>query len=178
MSTVKIIFAGPVGAGKTTAIAAISDITPFTTEEFATDEVRDIKSKTTVAMDYGMMKLDSGERIHLYGTPGQERFNFMWEILADGAIGLVLLLRNSNDDPLADLKTYLDNFKDLIKKTGVAIGVTHIEENRKISLDDYVKVLHERNIIAPVFEIDGRNKNDIITLTQALLFTLDPGLTH
>lgn len=178
MSTVKIIFAGPVGAGKTTAIGAISDITPFATEEYATDEVRDIKDKTTVAMDYGMMKLSSGERIHLYGTPGQERFNFMWEILADGAIGLILLLRNNNPSPLEDLTSYLDGFSDLIKKTGIAIGITHMEENRETSIDDYVNILSSRNITAPVFEIDARNKNDIILLTQALLFTLDPGLTH
>ena len=68
----KIIFAGPVGAGKTTSIASISDIEPLETEENATDEVRHLKEKTTVAMDYGLITLASGEHIHLYGVPGQD----------------------------------------------------------------------------------------------------------
>jgi len=73
MSQYKIIFTGPVGAGKTTAIASISDVEPFSTDKLSTDMTAKRKAKTTVAMDYGYMKLDSGETIHLYGTPGQER---------------------------------------------------------------------------------------------------------
>jgi len=85
----KIIFAGPVGVGKTSAITAVSDIPPAATEAMATDETMAIKSNTTVAMDYGILNLDNGEKVHLYGTPGQERFSFMWDILTQGGIGLV-----------------------------------------------------------------------------------------
>ena len=84
----KIIFTGPVGAGKTTAISSISDVEPFCTEQTATDETKSRKDLTTVAMDYGMLKLNCGELIHLYGTPGQSRFDFMWDILLQGGIGL------------------------------------------------------------------------------------------
>ena len=87
MNDHKIIFTGPVGAGKTTAISALSDTEIVCTNEAATDMTQDRKKETTVAMDYGIMKLAGGERIHLYGTPGQERFNFMWEILVEGGIG-------------------------------------------------------------------------------------------
>ena len=76
MSQYKIIFTGPVGAGKTTAIAALSDIAPVSTAAKATDMTRDRKEKTTVAMDYGAMRLEDGGTVHLYGTPGQERFDF------------------------------------------------------------------------------------------------------
>ena len=99
MSNYKIIFTGPVGAGKSTAIAALSDVPPVTTDEQASDMTKDLKPTTTVAMDYGVMKLDGDERIHLYGTPGQERFNFMWDILSEGGLGLVMLLDNTRTDP-------------------------------------------------------------------------------
>lgn len=176
MESFKIVFAGPVGAGKTTAIAAISDIEPFQTEEFATDHVRDIKENTTVAMDYGMMKLENDERIHLYGTPGQERFDFMWEILTEGGIGLVLLMNNKNAEPLHELEKYLDSFGDYIKSTGVTIGVTRMEVQSTPSIDDYQKVLKQRNICAPVIEVDPRDQNDVILLIESLLYSIDPGL--
>ncbi|MEE9356953.1 MAG: ATP/GTP-binding protein [Sedimenticolaceae bacterium] len=79
MSNYKIIFTGPVGARKTTAINAVSDTPVIMTDEVASDMTRTRKKSTTVAMDYGVMNLGSGERVHLYGTPGQERFNFMWD---------------------------------------------------------------------------------------------------
>ena len=77
MSNFKIVFSGPVGAGKTTAITSLSDIPPVTTDESASDMTQKRKANTTVAMDYGLMKLDGGERLHLYGTPGQERFELL-----------------------------------------------------------------------------------------------------
>ena len=82
----KIIFSGTVGAGKSTAIAALSDIPPVATEAVATDETSQLKKTTTVAMDYGVLNLPDGEKVMLYGTPGQERFSFMWDILSEGGI--------------------------------------------------------------------------------------------
>jgi signal recognition particle receptor subunit beta len=178
MNAYKIVFSGPVGTGKTTAIAAISDIEPFQTEEFATDEVKDIKQNTTVAMDYGMMKLDNDDRIHLYGTPGQERFDFMWEILTEGGIGLVLLLNNQDENPLKECEKYLDAFADYIKSTGVTIGVTRMEVKSTPTIDDYHELLKKRNICAPVLEVDPRDANDVILLMQSLLYSIDPGLSQ
>jgi signal recognition particle receptor subunit beta len=176
MSVYKIIFAGPVGAGKTTSIAAISDIEPFTTEEYATDEVSSIKDKTTVAMDYGLMQLENGEHIHLYGVPGQVRFDFMWEIIVEGGIGLILLLNNENEKPLQEMEFYLDSFQRFIDSTALAVGVTRMQPGKGPGLDDYAAVLAQRGMKAPVFEVDGRKPEDVITLVQSLLYTLDPGL--
>ena len=75
-------------------------------------------------MDYGEITLDDGQKLRLYGTPGQERFRFMWDIITAGGLGLVLLLDGSRPDPLADMTTYLDNFADFIESTAVVIGVT------------------------------------------------------
>lgn len=174
----KIVFAGPVGAGKTTSIASISDIEPFTTEEAATDEVRHLKDKTTVAMDYGLMELGNGEHLHLYGVPGQVRFDFMWEIIVEGGIGLILLLNNESEKPLEEMDFYLDSFKDYIERTALAVGVTRMQPGRGPDIDDYVERLAKRGMKAPVFEVDGRRPEDVITLVQSLLYTLDPGIRH
>jgi small GTP-binding protein len=174
MSAHKIIFTGPVGAGKTTSIAAISDVEPFVTEQIATDETKDRKEQTTVAMDYGMLKLDNNERIHLYGTPGQERFNFMWDILTDGGIGLILLIDNKRPNPLDDLSFFLQSFKDFIKDTAVVVGVTRMDVTSKPSLEDYRRVMRELNMNIPIFEVDARERKDVVYLVQTLLYCLDP----
>lgn len=112
----KIIFTGPVGVGKTTAISALSDEPPVQTDASASDMTLVRKGYTTVAMDYGVIHLDEEVKVHLYGTPGQERFNFMWEILSQGSMGLVLLLDNTRTNPLKDLQFFLEAFRELLKK--------------------------------------------------------------
>jgi signal recognition particle receptor subunit beta len=176
MSQYKIIFTGPVGAGKTTAIASISDLPPVRTDAAASDMTKSRKSATTVAMDYGIMKLEGGEKLHLYGTPGQERFDFMWDILKTGGIGLILLLDNTRADPFQDMRFFLDAFKDFIEATQVAIGVTQMDLSSTPTIDDYHVQLQGLGINPPVFAVDARIKSDVSTLTQALLYSLDPGL--
>lgn len=172
----KIIFTGPVGAGKTTAIGSISDIPVVSTEARASDEVAQRKANTTVAMDYGVLNLGEGAKIHLYGTPGQERFSFMWDILTIGGIGLVLLLDNARDDPLADMRFYLNAFKDFIARNQVVIGVTRMDSAPRPGLYSFHTALAEMNLNVPVFEVDARERGDIKALLLALLAMLDPGV--
>jgi signal recognition particle receptor subunit beta len=176
MNDFKIIFSGPVGAGKTTAINAISDIETVSTDELASDMTQAQIPGTTVAMDYGMLKLGEGERIHLYGTPEQERFNFMWDILTQGGIGLILLLNNSRPDPFGDMQFFLDTFKGFINGTKLVIGVTQMDLNARPTIDDYHLQLENSGHKIPVFEVDARQKRDVTLLVEALLYTIDPGL--
>ncbi len=176
MNTYKIIFSGPIGSGKSTAIASISDDTSVKTDVIATDETKQRKKLTTVAMDYGMLKLDSGDRIHLYGTPGQERFNFMWEILTEGGIGLILLVDNKRPDPMGDIEFFLDAFKDFIKKTAVVIGITRVDLCPTPTIKDHQRWLEEKKLNIPIFETDGRVGKDIIQLVRALLCRQDPAV--
>ncbi len=176
MSHHKIIFTGPVGAGKTTAIAAISDVPPVCTNETASDMTRHRKEATTVAMDYGVMHLDGKERIHLYGTPGQERFDFMWEILTKGGLGLVLLLDNTRPDPFQDLRFFLNAFKGFLQDTKVVVGVTQMDRSAQPTIDEYHEQIREVDPKIPVFEVDARERRDVSILLEALLFSLDPGL--
>lgn len=171
----KIIFTGPVGAGKTTAIGSISDIPVVNTESKASDEVAKQKATTTVAMDYGIMKLGEGLKVHLYGTPGQERFRFMWDILTIGGLGIVILIDNDREDPLADLDFYVRAFETFIKKNALVVGVTRMDTKPRPGLYSYHTRLSELGIQAPVFEVDARERTDVSIMLQALLAMLDPG---
>lgn len=177
MSDYKIIFTGPVGAGKTTAISVLSDIPPVITDEDASDMTADRKQRTTVAMDYGLMQVGEAERVHLYGTPGQERFSFMWEILTQGGLGLVLLIDNSRKEPFRDLRFFLAAFKNFIDSTAVTIGITRMDQKAYPALDDYHQEVSSLGWPAlPVLEVDAREKEDMSLLVQSLLYSLDPTL--
>ena len=173
----KIIFSGPVGAGKTTAITSLSDIPPVRTDEMSSDMTTMCKRETTVALDYGVMKLDSGERIHLYGTPGQERFDFMWDILTEGGIGLILLVNNARPDPLKDLHFFLKSFHQFISANMVAIGITHTDISASPTMNDYHQKLATTHPRIPIFEVDAREREELTLLMEAFFCSMDPGLT-
>jgi signal recognition particle receptor subunit beta len=175
MTAYKIIFTGPVGAGKTTAVGTLSDITPVKTDCISTDMTRDRKAETTVAMDYGRVDLSDGVAVHLYGTPGQERFDFMWEILVGGGIGLVLLIDNTRDDPFVDLRFFINAFGKFIAETGLVIGITMTDLSATPGIEDYHRELDSLGLKSvPVFEVDTRKRKDVSLLVEALLCSLDP----
>ncbi|TXI48679.1 MAG: GTP-binding protein [Lysobacter sp.] len=174
----KIIFAGPVGAGKTTAIGAISDIPVVSTEGAATDEVALRKARTTVAMDYGVLQLADGGKVHLYGAPGQDRFDFMWDILTVGGIGLVLMLDQMRPDPVADLEHFLDAFAGFVKRTegAMVIGISRMDLRPGATVEPIRAKLLEKGWNVPVFEVDARERDDVRRLILALLSLVDPAV--
>jgi len=176
----KLVITGPVGAGKSTAIAALSDKTPLRTDSLAGGMTRDRKRTTTVAMDYGVMELPGKERIHLYGTPGQERFDFMWEILQKGGLGVILLLDNTRRNPFRDLDFFLHAFREFIDGHRVAIGVTRMDVQPRPTIRDYHRHLaaerRSRPMSPPIFDVDAREPHDIAQLVRALLYCIDPGV--
>lgn len=106
MRPLKLVVSGPVGAGKTTFIRSLSEIPVVETDEWATEAIG--KEKTTVALDYGLLHLD-GVPLHLFGTPGQERFHFMWDLLMEGALGWVLLVAGDEPAHLPRARVVLDH---------------------------------------------------------------------
>ena len=166
----KIIVAGPVGAGKTTAVNTLTDDNAFMTDAAVSDEVtKKRKSNTTVGMDFGVVRLNDDDVAHVYGTPGQQRFNFMWEILSAGAHGLILLFDNTRNYPFRDLKYFAESFADLIASKTLIIGVTRSDVSNEIPLAAYQQWLKELNLNAKVRFVDARKKDDIEQLVYLLI---------
>lgn len=167
MSEIKIVITGAVGSGKTTAIQAISDIPVISTDVRASDDVREQKATTTVAMDYGELGLDDGSVLRIYGTPGQHRFSYMWSILARGMLGLVILVNGRRADPLQDVAMYVENFSEHIRESTVVIGVTHLDGDTD-AMEKYYRFVSERGWHYPVFPIDARSRDDVRVMIEAM----------
>ncbi|WP_257645618.1 GTP-binding protein [Ottowia beijingensis] len=128
MNEYKILFTGTMGAGKTTAIGAVSETPPIVTDVVNNDQSH-TKERTTVGLDFGQFTLDNGDRIRMFGTPGQSRFDFLWKILSKNALGMIILTDNSRPDPLADLRVYLEGFADDLDIMPCAIGIGRLGEH-------------------------------------------------
>ncbi len=166
----KIIITGPVGAGKTTAINSLTDQKALKTDAPVSDmTTSQRKQTTTVALDYGVIKLNNDDVAHVYGTPGQERFDFMWEIISEGAHGMVLLLDNSRNYPFRDLIYYANQFRELIEKVPFIIGVTRSDIKSEPDIETYRGWVKEQNLNAEVVMVDARNKEHIHQLVSKLL---------
>ena len=168
----KILFSGTTGAGKTTAIGAVSETPPMSTDVRNTDTGL-AKEMTTVGLDYGELTLDGGEKLRLYGTPGQKRFDFMWKLLSKGALGLIILIDNRQSDPLADLDMYLEGFKQLIDDTACVIAVGRTETHPTPDLERFSEHLASRGVLCPVLAADVRDAAQVVQLIELLLLQLE-----
>ncbi len=111
MDNVKIVITGPFNAGKTQFISSISEIDVVSTEQRITDGSQVVKGQTTVAMDFGRITVDNGLMLYLYGTPGQKRFDFMWDILSEGMLGFVVLVDSARPETFREAKTIVNRFR-------------------------------------------------------------------
>ncbi|MFG2057038.1 ATP/GTP-binding protein [Micromonospora sp. NPDC048930] len=134
----KILIAGGFGAGKTTLVSALSEVRPLQTEEvltgagIGTDDISGVeeKSTTTVAMDFGRITINDDLQVYLFGTPGQDRFWFLWDELAFGALGAVVL---ADTRRLADCFPSIDYFEQ--RGIPFVVGVNCFDEARRFSLE-------------------------------------------
>lgn len=123
----KIVVTGPFSAGKTTLIKSISEVTVLGTERDVTDETRAVKNRTTVAMDFGRITFGEGLSLFLFGTPGQRRFEMMWEILSEGMIGFIVLVHAGDERSIEEAGHILETFRDYADVPYV-VGVSHLDE--------------------------------------------------
>ena len=163
----KIVVSGPVGAGKTTFIRSLSVIDVIETEELSSVDIG--KDTTTVAFDFGILSADDTV-IHLYGTPGQDRFNFMWEVLCEGALGLILLVPGDRPSDYGHARGILEFVTSRIPVPFV-VGVTRQDVGR----------VWEPEEVAAYFELDIANvvgvnatlQDSATTAVVALLKAID-----
>lgn len=134
MEIMKLVITGPVGAGKSTFIRAVSEIEVVDTDHRATDETGNLKEKTTVALDFGRLQFGPDMALHLYGTPGQARFDFMWEDLIAKAHAYILLVPANR--PAEFRKAHLIyQFMAARVSLPMIVGVTHLDCDKAWSLD-------------------------------------------
>ena len=168
---VKILISGGFGVGKTTTVGALSEISPLTTEAPMTSAAAGIdnagpasqKTTTTVAMDFGRVTIDDSIILYMFGTPGQDRFGFMWNDLADGALGGVVLVDPSRLD---DCFVALDYFEKI--KLPYVVAVNQFAGRATMTLDE---VRHAVNVDpdVPVVGIDARSREQVKTVVLTLL---------
>ena len=170
-----ILFAGPMGAGKTTAIQSLSDIPVILTEAANSDRATADKATTTVAMDYGEIGVTDEEKIRMYGIPGQRRFDFMWRILRDRAEGMVLLVHNDAPDPVNQMREYMIEFAELCERGGVAVGITRMDVGPGPTLTQYTDVLERErpDLMVPVMPVDPRERGHMEMLLMSLIANLE-----
>jgi hypothetical protein len=111
MQTVKIVVTGPFNSGKTEFIQTVSEIDVVSTERKITAEAEKVKESTTVAMDFGRITVDEELVLYLFGTPGQKRFDFMWEILSEGMLGFIVMVDSTRPETFREARRILETFR-------------------------------------------------------------------
>ncbi|MFG2310114.1 ATP/GTP-binding protein [Streptomyces sp. NPDC048566] len=167
----KIVVAGGFGVGKTTMVTSVSEITPLQTEALmtrASEDTDDLtgtpdKVTTTVAMDFGRITLDDDLVLYLFGTPGQQRFWFMWDDLVRGAIGAVVL---ADTRRLSDCFPALDYFESC--GLPYVVAVNHFDGSERFEPEDVREALTVPPHI-PVMIMDARRRISVVETLLALV---------
>jgi signal recognition particle receptor subunit beta len=163
----RIVVTGGVGAGKTTLIRTISEIDVVDTDKRATDELAEFKEKTTVALDFGRLTIASNQSLHLYGTPGQSRFDFMWDILIEKAHAYILLVDAHRPNQFREARKVLNYMK---QKASIpaTIGITHTDCADAWDIEDVALALglEDETDSPPVMVV---NPNERESVSKALI---------
>ncbi len=163
----KLLFAGPVGSGKTTAIASISDSKPVGTDVPLSTGSMGEKTTTTVALDYSFVCF-GGEVLHIYGLPGQNSLSFMREILVNGALGVLLLLDSTSASIYDDAVDWTTSMKAAESELQFVVGVTKTDQPSGYSINKLRSSLASFPNI-PILSIDARERNSVKGLLETLL---------
>ena len=165
-----MVITGPFSAGKTTLIKTISEVAIVGTERDVSDESRAVKERTTVAMDFGRITFAEDLSLFLFGTPGQRRFEVMWEILSEGMIGFILLVNAADARSVEEASHILDQFRKYADVPYV-VGVTHVDDVDQSGEAACERVRHTLHVpdAVDVVTCDPRNREDVKGLMLQIL---------
>ncbi|MDJ0536832.1 MAG: ATP/GTP-binding protein [Xenococcaceae cyanobacterium MO_207.B15] len=175
MEIFKIAVTGNVGAGKTTFIRTISEIEVVDTERRTTDETASWKKTTTVAFDFGRLTLNSDQVVYIYGTPGQSRFDFMWDIIINQANAYVLLVAAHRPQDFRGARRILA-FMNQRVQIPMVIGLTHMDCEGAWEEDDIALALGFKNLdnCPPIINVNADVPNSVAQCLITLLEQLIP----
>ena len=170
MQSVKVVVTGPFNAGKTTFIKAVSEITVLSTERQVSATSGEAPGETTVAMDFGRITISDDVVLYLFGTPGQERFSFMWETLSEGMLGFVLLVDAEDSASHEDAKSMIAFFRSMS-------DVPFVVAANKVAPTDMKTLRQVRSAIAlsdeiPLLPVDAREKESVKAVLLGLLYRI------
>lgn len=175
MQAVKMVITGPFSAGKTSFIGAVSEIDVVSTERRITSAAEQIKETTTVAMDFGRITVDDDLVLYLFGTPGQRRFDFMWEILSEGMLGFVVLVDSTKPETFREAKRILETFQGYAS-TPFVVAANKQDHEDAWQIDDLriILKLDESVKLLPCVSLHKESvKNVLLELLYSILEHLD-----
>ena len=169
MQDYKIIFAGQTEAGKSIAIATLSEIGVARREDLRNADWFATKLEmATMGISYGQVVLPPDLKLSLYGTPDQERFRSAGQNATVGAIGVVIIIDSSGARPLEDVSHYIDFFA-LLGIVNIVVGLTRMGEGNVRNMDEFHAHLADKKCPYPVFSVDVRSQSDVLLLVETVV---------
>lgn len=172
MSAPRVVLLGDMGMGKTTAIRTLCGAMAVDCEVENLDRTAYDKATTTVGADFGVVELDNGHQLHIYGSPGQERFSFMRDWLLSVAIGVVILV--DVNDPAAAEKTlhYIEMAKTNAASPQVPMVITIVRAAKDEAIYNFINELQPKlSNPLPIIPVDVRNKDEMLNILD-LMFSM------
>lgn len=175
MQTVKMVVTGPFSSGKTEFIQTVSEIDVVATERKISSEAERIKESTTVAMDFGRITVDESLVLYLFGTPGQKRFDFMWEILSEGMLGFIVMVDSTRPETFREARSILETFR-AYAPTPYVVAANKQDQADAWDIDDMRIALRlDPNVkFLPCVALDKESvKNILLELLYSILAKMD-----
>jgi uncharacterized protein len=171
MQAVKMVVTGPYASGKTQFIGAVSEIAVVSTERRVTTALEaSVKETTTVAMDFGRITVDQDLVLYLFGTPGQRRFDFMWEILSEGMLGFVVLIDSTKPETFKEAKRILTTFHDYAR-TPYVVAANKQDLQDAWGPED-LRIVLKLNSNTKVLPCVALDKESVKTILLELLYSI------
>jgi uncharacterized protein len=170
MQAVKMVITGPFSAGKTEFISTVSEIDVVSTERRITSSAEKVKETTTVAMDFGRITVDDDLVLYLFGTPGQRRFDFMWEILSEGMLGFIIMVDSTKPETFREAKRILETFESYAATPFVVAANKQDQEDAWEPED--LRIILRLNPKVKVLPCVALNKESVKNVLLELLYSI------